>query len=358
MNEMFRDLVVVELASVLAGPAVGMFFAELGAKVIKIENKNAGGDVTRTWKIKNEKQEGPAAYYHSVNYNKESVFLNLKDTADQAECLKIIEKADIVISNFSDQVAESLGVSYNQLKDLYPALIYTQLYGFAAPSTRAAYDIVLQAETGFLSMSGTKKGKLTRMPVALIDVLAAHQLKEGILIALIKKIKSGKGSLVSTSLEESAISSLANQATNYLMVDSIPRPMGTGHPNIAPYGDIFLSLDTKKLVLAIGTDKQFLDLCVILGDEGLAKEEAFCTNDVRVENRSALKDRLKELIRKWQGDDLLEACLSKKIPIGKVNNMEQVFQSEVAKDMVLSQNEADGSISKRVKTIAFKVKDN
>lgn len=358
MTTIFKDLTIVELASVLAGPAVGMFFAELGAKVIKIENATTNGDVTRTWKIKGEQKNGSAAYYHSVNYNKEIVFLNLKEVEGQKICEEIISKADVLISNFSDQVSHNFGLAYAQIKERHPSLIYAQLFGFESDRSRAAYDIVLQAESGFLSMSGSSDGILSRMPVALIDILAAHQLKEGILCALIRKMKTSKGCLISTSLEESAISSLANQATNYLMVNHIPKPMGTSHPNIAPYGDIFLSSDQVKLVLAIGSDNQFSKLVTILGKSELATHSAYYTNNLRVENRENLMHELSALIQLWNADELIILCNKAKVPIGKVQNLKDVFQSKIGQSMVLEQTEQDGSISKRVRTVAFRMKEN
>ena len=352
MNGIFKDLTIVEFASVLAGPAVGMFFAELGAKVIKIENASTDGDVTRTWKIAGEREEGPAAYYYSVNYNKEVHLLNLKEDQDRLIAMKLLAEADILISNFSDTVSEKFGISFEQISGIFPKLIYAQLYGFASTKGRPAYDIVLQAESGFLSMSGVSEDNHSRMPVALIDILAAHQLKEGILLALLKRVKTNKGSWVKTSLEESAIASLANQATNYLMVNHIPKPMGTSHPNIAPYGDIFRTKDGKKLVLAIGNDKQFKALCKILKLEELANNPQYSTNLKRVSNRNSLNNILAKNILLSDLSSLMSSSLENGVPIGHVKNLEEVFSSELAKSMILEDKIDE---SKRVRTIAFTI---
>ncbi|MEL6275011.1 MAG: CoA transferase [Bacteroidota bacterium] len=235
MKALLEDLTVIELASVLAGPAVGQFFAELGAKVIKIENATVGGDVTRQWKVRGESADKvDSAYYRCVNYGKEVRFLDLKETAAQQEVHHLVRDADLVISNFKEAQGRRLKVDVQTLGQLNPKLIYAQLHAFGAKDDRPAYDIVLQAEAGFLAMTGTKNGELCRMPVALIDLLAAHQLKEGILLALIQRYKTGQGALVTTSLYASALASLANQATNYLIADFIPQPQGTEHPNSAP----------------------------------------------------------------------------------------------------------------------------
>jgi crotonobetainyl-CoA:carnitine CoA-transferase CaiB-like acyl-CoA transferase len=247
MTPFFKDLKVVELANVLAGPAVGLFFAELGAHVVKVENKLTDGDVTRSWKIPSEnKNTSSSAYFASVNWNKTSIFVDLRDTADRQQVMELIKDADIVISNYKPGDDEKLQMGYEQLKKINPRLIYAHISGFANASSRTAYDLILQAETGFMYMNGTPESGPLKMPVALIDILAAHQLKEGILIALIKRLQTGKGSRVSASLEHAAIASLANQASNWLMTGYNHQPSGSLHPNIAPYGELFTTADSKK----------------------------------------------------------------------------------------------------------------
>ena len=190
----FAGLTVVELASVLAGPAVGLFFAELGARVIKIENPVTKGDVTRAWKAPTEdKQKSDSAYYHSVNAGKEVHFLNLKTEEDRQQAYHLIEQADVVIVNYRVGAAQKLGMDYEYLNQLNPRLIYAELTGFGANDRRPAFDVVLQAETGFLYLTGEPDRPPVRMPVALIDILAAHQLKEGILVALLQRAQTGKG---------------------------------------------------------------------------------------------------------------------------------------------------------------------
>ena len=243
---MLKNLKVIELASVLAGPDVGMFFAELGAKVIKVENKLLNGDVTRGWKSVNEdKTAKVSAYFSSVNYNKEYIQLNLKDENDKTKVYKLIADSDIVIANFKPGDDIKLGMDYGTLKKHNSNLIYGEINGYGSQSKRAAYDVVLQAETGFMSMNGNETSGPIKMPIALIDVLAAHQLKEGLLLALLKKEKTNKGSLVEVSLYDTALSSLKNQATNWLMNKFIPQPIGSLHPNIAPYGEIFIILPLR-----------------------------------------------------------------------------------------------------------------
>ncbi len=350
MDTIFKDLKIVELASVLAGPAVGMFFAELGANVLKVENKTTGGDVTRNWHIAKEDKSKTAAYFHSINYNKTHVFWDLKDPDDYQKLLKELEDTDILISNFNDSTAQKFLVAYSQLFHKFPQLIYAQLIGFVNHPERAAYDVVLQAESGFLSMCGISEDMKCKMPVALIDILAAHQLKEGILVGLIKRMKSGKGSKIECSLDKSAIASLANQATNYLNVQHIPKPLGSKHPNIAPYGDLFFTKDGMEIVLAIGSEKQFAGLCEILDAKALLADDRFTSNGARVSNRLALIDLLAKHIALIDGNKLFELAAERRIPIGHVKNLEQVFKTRTGKEMVLESE--DGA--KRVSTISFK----
>ncbi len=354
-NEFFKDLIVVELASVLAGPAVGMFFAELGARVIKVENKKTGGDVTRKWRLPTEDSDASvSAYYASVNYQKEVMFADLTDANDKAEVLELITKADVVISNYRPASARKMGFDAETLCEKNPRLIFAELTGYGADDPRPAFDVVLQAEAGFLYMNGESDGQPVKMPVALIDILAAHQLKEGILLALLNRTQTGKGTFVTTSLLESAISSLANQATNWLMGNHIPQRMGTMHPNIAPYGDIFICADGKPLILAIGTEKQFASLCEVLKVKKLSKKGQFLTNAERVKNRVELKSILLPTFATETRDFWLQKLYAKSVPVGSIRNMEEVFSDEKAKEMILEEMQ-EGLMTKRVKTVAFKL---
>ncbi len=354
---MFQNLKVVEFASVLAGPAVGMFFAELGAEVIKIENKTTGGDITRGWRLPEENPGAPvSAYFSSVNFHKKHLFLDLSNAKDLAQALEIVQVADIVISNFKPSSARRMGVDDSTLRRLNPRLIFAQLDAFPDPEDESpAFDVVLQAEAGFLFMTGEPGRAPVKMPVALIDILAAHQLKAGILLALLQRERTGEGCTVRVSLLESAIASLANQATNYLMAGKIPQPMGSAHPNIAPYGDIFSTFDGKKIVLAVGTERQFEKLCAVLGLEKLLESPLFQTNTARVEHRKKLNKFLAAAISKFERDVLLKKLKTAGVPVGRIRNMAEIFEMPDAAAMVLEEKIGDGFLTKRVKTVAFKI---
>jgi crotonobetainyl-CoA:carnitine CoA-transferase CaiB-like acyl-CoA transferase len=358
LEKIFSHLKVIEFASVLAGPAVGMFFSELGAEVIKIENKPTGGDVTRTWKLPSESREKPySAYFFSVNWQKKHFFLDLNDENDLKKVLEWVAEADIIISNFKISSSKTMGVDYESLKKINPKLIFAQLTSYGEDDETPAFDIVLQAEAGFLYMTGEPNRPPVRIPIALIDLLAAHQLKEAILIALLQRSQTGKGAYVTTSLLESAIASLANQATNWLNEGFIPQPMGTQHPNIAPYGDIFFTADNKPIVMAVGTEKQFFQMCKTLNKNELVEDIRFSKNAERVKNRIELNIEIQNAFEPYFQEDLLQKFKKEGVPAGKIRNMQEVFEQVKAQNMILEETLEDGKTSKRVKTIAFDIKN-
>jgi crotonobetainyl-CoA:carnitine CoA-transferase CaiB-like acyl-CoA transferase len=351
MQDFFRGLKVIELANVLAGPAVGMFFAELGAEVTKVENPKTNGDVTRSWKLPSENKENPSsAYYASVNWNKTTVFADLGNGSEKKKILELISGADIVISNYKAGDAEKLGMDAASLRKLKPSLIYAHISGFGEDSSRTAFDLVLQAESGFMQMNGNAESGPLKMPVALIDVIAAHHLKEGILLALIKRMRTGEGSFVHVSLLDAAVSSLANQASNWLMAGQDAEPRGSLHPNIAPYGETFSCADGKQIVLAVGNDRQFAALCEVLGQPELIKDPRFIANSDRVKNRKALYDILSPGIAGADAAIMMEKLLQKEVPAGQIKRISEVFEG-AGKALILE----DGKGGKRPRTLVVHV---
>lgn len=354
MDQVFKDLKIIELAGVLAGPSVGYFFAELGAKVIKIENPNTNGDVTRSWKLKTEDPRAKtSAYFWSVNGLKELQFLDITQEKDLKELYKLVKDADIVITNYKKGDDKKLKVDYPTLTKLNSKLIYASINGFGKDNPRTAYDLILQAESGFMFMNGEPNSVPTKMPVALIDLLAGHQLKEAILIALIKKYKENKGSNISVSLFDSAVASLANQATNWLIGGHLPVASGSLHPNIAPYGELFLTKDKQYITFAIGSNKQFEALCEVINNNSLPRDPKFTTNQNRVKNRHELYSILNNHLSKFQFKDIFKLCETKEIPIGKIRNMKEVFELPAAKELIREIKEGK-EVKKVVSSIGFK----
>ena len=348
------NLKVLDLSTVLAGPSVGMFLAELGASVVKIEHPSIP-DVTRSWKLASEEKDSPvSAYFSSVNYGKTYLSLNLSREADHKQFLELVKDADILLTNFKLGDDRKLGLESKSLLKINPRLIIGKISGFGDQSDRVAYDLILQAETGFMSMNGTKDSGPIKMPVALIDVLAGHQLKEGILLALMERQLTGKGREVSVSLYDAAICSLANQASNYLMTGHVAQRIGSLHPNIAPYGELFKTKDGATLTFAIGSDNHFEKFTTELGVPELARDARFVHNQQRLENREILFALLETLIYQFDSEQLLANLHLKHVPRAKVKALDEVFQAEEAKALVLSED-IEGKATKRVRTTAFKL---
>ncbi len=354
-SSFFKNLKIIELSSVLAGPLVGTFFAELGAQVLKIENSKTNGDVTRSWKS-SMSSTNYSSYYASANYGKKTVFSDLSQSENLQYLYDSLLHTDILIVNFKPGDAAKFKLDYNTLKKINPKLIYASINGFGEDSERVAYDAILQAETGFMSMNGESGSPAAKMPVALIDVLAAHQLKEGILVALIQRGFTQVGCKVSVSLYDSAIASLVNQATNWLMDKNIPLKMGSAHPNIAPYGDVFMTQDQKEILFAIGTNKHFEILCDILELKSLPNDERFEVNANRVKNRKELVALLQSAIEKWKRDDLYFELIHKNIPVGIIKNIAEVFDEPKSQALLLHEN-VGGVESIRPQTAVFKIEN-
>jgi crotonobetainyl-CoA:carnitine CoA-transferase CaiB-like acyl-CoA transferase len=340
MNPIFSDLRVIELANVLAGPSVGQFFAELGAEVIKIENPKTKGDVTRSWKLKSEHaDDSVSAYFSAVNSGKKSIALDIRTEEDLSILYKLIARADVVIVSYKAGDAKKLKVDYQSLKTINPKIIYGQITGYGDEDLRVGYDAIIQAESGFMSMNGEPGGNSLKMPVALVDVLAAHHLKEAILLAYINLLKSKEGSMVSVSLIDSAIASLANQATNYLIAGHDPEKMGAEHPNIAPYGTVLKTADNKEILLAVGTNSQFQKLCEILEISEISEDDRFKTNASRVGNRKILNKFLMEKAKLFLSETLIHKLTSAQVPAGKLQSVSEAFDGKDANRMVLKSAE-------------------
>ena len=350
---MLKGLKVIDLSTVLAGPSVGTFLAELGADVLKIEHPEHP-DVTRSWKLPKEKTgNSQSAYFSSINYKKTQAKLNLRDDDDHKEFIKLISSTDILISNFKKGDDVKLNITDSYLLGINPRLIIGKINGYGTSSDRVAYDLILQAESGFMSMNGTQESGPVKMPVALIDVLAAHHLKEGVLLALYQREKTGKGQSVSVSLYDAAISSLVNQASNYLMAGHVPKRIGSLHPNIAPYGELFITKDGATITFAIGSNTHFSKLCQSIGLGSLIEDTRFNDNQSRVMNREKLALLIQDKVGTFDSIVILNLLQSQNVPAGKVKRLDEVFNDESAKSLI-REEDVNGIKTKRITSIAFK----
>ena len=350
---LLQGLRVLELANVLAGPATGMFCAELGAEVLKLEHPQ-GGDPTRGWTVPEEQPwGGVSAYFAATNWGKKSLTVDLTKIEGQTIAQGLAAKADVVIAAFKPGDDARLGVDATRLRAANPKLIYAQVSAYGIEDPRPGFDAVIQAEAGFMHLNGDPEGPPTKMPVALMDLLAAHQLKEALLLALLKRERFGEGSHIQIALFDAALASLANQATNHLVAGRNPGRMGSGHPNVVPYGTLYAAQDGKHFVLAIGTDRQFTALARALGLEGLGKDPRFATNGARVQHRDALDEILHRAFGAENSATLERALAAAKVPFGPVNDLTEAFAHPRAQRTALTDVLANGQPLRAVSSLAF-----
>ena len=353
MTTLFSELKIIDLSTVLAGPSVGTFFAELGARVIKVEHP-LHPDVTRSWRLPIEK-EPVSAYFSSVNFGKSYLQLNLMDPNNYEQFKALLVDADIVLMNFKKGDDIKLRVTESELRNINPNLILGKISGFGAESDRIAYDLILQAETGYMSMNGSPDSEPTKLPVAMIDVLAAHQLKEGLLIALLERNASGVARTVHVSLYDAAVCSLMNQASNFLMAQHIPARIGSLHPNIAPYGEQFITRDNIRITFAIGSNQHFERLCTFLTLPEIPQSALYCTNQQRVLNRTSLAELLQSKIKTREAREILEAMREMQVPAGQIKNIAEVFEDDSAQRLIREETIQKVS-TKRVTSVAFTIR--
>ena len=353
-HQPFKDLIVIELSSVLAGPLAGSFFAEQGAEVIKIEHP-IYGDVTRSWKTQSERTDSnTSAYYASANTGKRVLQIDLKSEEGKSWLEDKLSKADVLIQNFKEEDLEKFDLEPKAVAQKYPNLIHVRLVGFGSDPSRLAYDVVIQAETGYMHMNGQADGPPTRMPVALMDVLASEQIRSAAISGLYSRNNGYSGIYSEVSLEKSGLSALVNRATNYLMNGAEQSRLGSIHPNIAPYGEMIKIGNGREIVLAIGNDNQFCSLCKVLGCESLAEDARFISNIQRVKNRINLLEALQNAAVKFNDHEaLLKRFTSEGVPAGVIRPLSEVFERESAKEQLIDEGVVDGRNSIKPSVVAY-----
>lgn len=348
-----RRFIVLELANILAGPITTMGFAELGARVIKLENPYTRGDATRGWKLVEEPRESDiSAYFACANWGKESLACDFTTAAGRELVLALAERADIVVASFKPGDETKLGLDYGTLAARNPRLIYGQITAYGADDPRPGFDAILQAEAGFTYLNGEPDGGPTKMPVALIDLLLAHQLKEGLLLALLKRERCGDGSLVTVSLLDAAVASLANQATNYLIGGVVPQRMGSEHPNIVPYGSILRCRDGRELVIAAATERQYRELVKAMDLPELADDPRYATGQQRVARRDELLAGIRSRAAEFDAATLAARLEASKVPFGFVNDMAAVFAQPATGRLVIEATDGERRL-RGVRTLAI-----
>ena len=299
-----------------------MILGDLGAEIIKVEAPG-GSDETRGWGP--PFQEGVSAYYLCANRNKKSLTVNLKSNEGQQVIRQLVKESDVIINNFKTGTMDRLNLGYEELKKINPGLVYCTITGFGETGPYKdlpGYDFIIQAMSGLMSITGTEESGPQKVGVAITDILTGLYACIGIQAALLERTHSGEGQKIDMSLYDSAVSSLVNIASNYLMAGKIPNRLGNHHANIVPYQ----TFDTSdgSLVIAVGNDRQFASLVSLLGQPELAEDERFKTNAKRVENREHISGLLNELFKKETTAHWTEVCRQNNIPCGPIQNLDDL----------------------------------
>jgi crotonobetainyl-CoA:carnitine CoA-transferase CaiB-like acyl-CoA transferase len=325
---------VLELARILAGPWAGQVLADLGADVIKVERSKTGDD-TRAWGppfIEGRDGNLDAAYFHATNRGKRSIECDFESEDGKRIVRKLAAKSDVLIENFKVGGLKKFGLDYASLAPSCPRLVYCSVTGFGQTgpdASRAGYDLMAQGIGGFMALTGTPEGEPTRAGVPVSDIFTGVYSVIGILAALQRRERTGKGGYVDTALVDSTVGVLANQAMNYLASGVPPKRIGNAHPNIVPY-QVFQVAD-GHIIIATGNDSQYAKLCAVLGEPGLAQDPEYLVNKDRLKNRAKLIAHLMTLTLKFKRDDLLEKLEAVGVPAGPINDLDQVFEDRQVK---------------------------
>jgi crotonobetainyl-CoA:carnitine CoA-transferase CaiB-like acyl-CoA transferase len=334
---------ILDFSRVLAGPLATMTLADLGAEVTKVERPGSGDD-TRSWGPPHD-AAGEATYFQAVNRNKRSVALDLKDPADLAEARRLALDADVVVENFRPGLMDELGLGYEELARESPRLVYCSVTGFGGNGAGAelpGYDLLVQALGGLMSVTGEPDGEPLKVGVALVDVIAGLYAAVGILAALEHRRESGEGQLVEVDLLSALLAALVNQSSAYTVAGVVPGRMGNRHPSIAPYE--LLRCGEGEIVLAVGNDRQFRELCEVLGVAELAGDERFATNSARVEHRDELRALLEEALAGRTATEWVKFMRARRVPAGEVNDVGAAFEfaTQIGLDPIVEIPREDG----------------
>lgn len=303
-------VLVADFTRVLAGPYATMLLADLGATVIKVESP--GGDDTRAWVP--PVRDGVSTYYLGINRNKRSIVLDLADAADAADARRLARRADVVIENFRVGGLQRFGLDYDSVRQINPQVIYASISGFGATggAHMPGYDLMVQAMSGLMSLTGDPDGPAQRAGVAVVDVLAGLHVTVGILAALNHRHETGEGQHVEVNLMSSALSGLVNHTSAVLAAGVVPHRMGNGHPSLFPY-DPFRASD-GDIVLMAGNNPQFAALCRVLDCPDLAEDPRFATNADRTAHREQLRPLLAERVATHTVTALFDALIAAGVP--------------------------------------------
>lgn len=310
-------LVVADMSRILAGPYCSMLLGDMGATVIKVEGP--GGDDTRTWTP--PLKDSVSTYYLSIGRNKRSVVLDFRDPDDRALAGELLRRADIAIENFKPGALRKFGLDYETAAERNSRLVYLSISGFgtAEGAWLAGYDLIVQAVSGLMSLTGDPDGPAFRAGISVFDVMAGLHGLIGVLAALHQRNETGRGQHVEVNLLSSAMSGLVNQTAAYTAGGVVPQRMGNAHPSLFPYET--MPTADRDMIITAGNDRQFRSLCEVLGIPGVADDPRFGSNVDRTRNREELRPLLLTELAKWQADDLFLALNKAGVPCGPINTI-------------------------------------
>ena len=316
---------VLDLSRVLAGPYATMVLADLGADVVKVEHPERGDD-TRHWGP--PFAGGESAYFLSVNRNKRSIGVDLKDPEGLEKVRQLAADADVVIENMRRGALERMGLGYEALREANPGLVYCSITGFGPgeDEERPGYDFLIQARAGIMGITGFPDGEPTKVGVAIADIVCGLHAATAILAALRRRETTREGAHLEVPLFESTLSWLANRGQEYLVSGEDKGRMGNGHPTIVPYQTFDAS--DKPIAVAVGNDAQFGRLCEAVGRGDLAEDERFATNPDRVANREELVEVLQQTFSERTADYWVEEIRGIGVPCGPVNTLAEALADE------------------------------
>ena len=329
------DIKVLDLSRVLAGPWCTQILADLGADVVKVELPQAGDD-TRHWgppflQDEEGRDTDQASYFASCNRNKRSVTIDMSKPEGQALIRQLAEQADVLVENFKVGGLRKYGLDHASLSALNPRLVYCSVTGFGQTgpyAERAGYDLLVQASSGMMSITGRADGEPggggVRVGVALTDLFTGVYASTAILAALRARDATGRGQHIDMALLDVGMAILANQASGYLNTGQVPQRQGNTHPSLAPYQD-FPTADGAML-LAIGNDGQFARFCEAAGKPEWASDPRFVRNTARVQHRGVLIPAMEDVTRTRSTADWIALLEDKAVPCGPINDMRQAFE--------------------------------
>jgi crotonobetainyl-CoA:carnitine CoA-transferase CaiB-like acyl-CoA transferase len=335
-----NGLVVADFSRILAGPYATMLLADLGARVVKVESP--GGDDTRTWMP--PVRAGVSTYYLGVNRNKKSIALDLKNPGDLEVAHRLARRADVLIENFRPGGLQRFALDYETVAATNERIIYASISGFGAGKGAGypGYDLMVQAISGLMSLTGDPDGSPYRAGISVFDVMAGMHATIGILAALHHRDVHGTGQHVEVNLLSSALSALVNHSSGFVAGGTIPFRMGNAHPSLSPYEP--LATKDGELIVIAGNDGQFRKLCQVLDLPDLPSDPRFARNQDRTANRDELLPLLVERLRKRTKDEWFRDLLAAGVPCAPINTIDGGFAlaDELGLDPVVTVGDVPG----------------